>query len=177
MNITVTLTDMSATTGVLTLDGLGLSFPCTLGRAGAILPDQKTEGDGKTPLGTYPLRMVFYRADRMAKPETALPTAELTQNTGWCEKPNSPFYNQAVALPHPDVTDEMYRDDAVYDVVVVIGYNDAPVVAHKGSAIFMHHARPDFTPTAGCVGLRPDDLLKTLKHLDQKSTITIKIKP
>ena len=175
MNITVTISDLSATTGMLNVDQTGLSFPCTLGRTGAIAPDDKTEGDGKTPLGTYPLRHVFYRADRLPKPSTALPTTELTKHTGWCEKPSSPFYNQALTLPHPDVSDEMFRDDHVYDIVVVIGYNDNPVIAGKGSAIFMHHARPDFTPTAGCVGLKPDDLLTVLKHLDQKSTITIRL--
>jgi L,D-peptidoglycan transpeptidase YkuD (ErfK/YbiS/YcfS/YnhG family) len=148
-----------STTGLLKI--AGQVFPCTLGRGG--VKADKVEGDGATPIGAFALRTVFYRADRMPCPETGLPCDILTPDLGWCEKPDHPDYNRAVRLPHDAVTDHMFRDDGLYDVCVIVGHNDAPVVPGLGSAIFIHLARPDFTPTAGCVGLRRDDLLTVLK--------------
>jgi L,D-peptidoglycan transpeptidase YkuD (ErfK/YbiS/YcfS/YnhG family) len=169
MNIIVQPKSFSDTTG--TLIAGGRRYDCTLGRTGVAL--EKTEGDGKTPIGTYPLRKLLYRADRLAQPETGLPVEVLAADTGWCEDPNHPDYNKQITLPHPSVHDRMTREDNLYDLTVIIGYNDDPVVAGKGSAIFMHLARPDFTPTAGCVGLRQDDLLQVLKDCDASTHITI----
>lgn len=169
MNIIVQTKSFEATTGVLIAGGR--RFDCTLGRAGVAIG--KAEGDGKTPVGTYPLRYLLYRADRLERPETGLPVEILTPETGWCEDPSHPDYNTRITLPHPSAHDRMTRDDHLYDLTVVIGYNDDPPVAGKGSAIFMHLARPDFTPTAGCVGLRREDLLEVLKHCDSSSHITI----
>lgn len=172
MNLTVTAESWTSTTGTLEVNGK--TYPCTLGRAGLVLTAEKEEGDGKTPVGVFPLRRLFYRADRVGKPATHLPLETLTPETGWCEDPAHPDYNKKIALPHPSVHDRMTREDHVYDYVVVIGYNDAPVVPGKGSAIFMHLARPDFTPTAGCVGLRPADMLEVLKACGNSSKIDIK---
>lgn len=173
MNITVTVTSETATTGTLFLNGK--RYDCTIGRSGVIAPAQKTEGDGKTPLGTFPLRQLLYRGDRVAKPVTQLPAEILTPQTAWCENPASADYNKLITTAHPVATDYMTREDHLYDYVVVIGYNDAPVIAGKGSAIFMHLARPDFTPTAGCVGLRPADMLEVLKACTPATTITIQL--
>jgi L,D-peptidoglycan transpeptidase YkuD (ErfK/YbiS/YcfS/YnhG family) len=162
---------MSETTGTLKIGPE--VFRCTLGRAGVVFARDKKEGDGKTPLGAYPLRQVLYRADRVPKPETGLKTEILTPDTGWCEDPSHVDYNKKITLPHAAVHDRMTRDDNLYDYTVVIGYNDAPAVAGRGSAIFLHLARPDFGPTAGCVGLRAEDMKVVLKLLDSSSTITI----
>jgi L,D-peptidoglycan transpeptidase YkuD (ErfK/YbiS/YcfS/YnhG family) len=175
MNITVTSPSPAATRGTLEVNGK--TYPCTLGRGGVVAPEDKKEGDGKTPLGTYPLRQLIWRADRAPKPETGLHTEALTPETGWCEDPASPEYNMKITLPHPSVHDRMTREDDLYDYVVVIGYNDAPIVAGKGSAIFMHLARPDFSPTAGCVGLRREDLLEVLKCCGTSSNIDIQLAP
>jgi L,D-peptidoglycan transpeptidase YkuD (ErfK/YbiS/YcfS/YnhG family) len=169
MNIIVQTKSFEATTGVLIAGGQ--RYDCTLGRAGVTI--DKAEGDGKTPIGTYPLRQLIYRADRLPKPETQLPVEILTPETGWCEDPSHPDYNTKVILPHASVTDRMTRDDHLYDLTVVIGYNDNPPEAGKGSAIFMHLAREDFSPTAGCVGLKQNDLLEVLKLCDSSSHITI----
>lgn len=169
MNIIVQTTSFTATTGILIAGAL--RFDCTLGRAGAVL--DKREGDGGTPIGTYPFRQLLYRADRVERPETGLEVEILDAATGWCEDPAHPDYNTKVRLPHPAITDCMMRDDHVYDYTAVIGYNDAPVVPGRGSAIFMHLAREAFTPTAGCVGLRAPDMLEVLKVLDKSSHITI----
>lgn len=173
MNLTVITTTWAATQGVLLLDGT--RFECTLGRGGMALPLDKHEGDGKTPVGIFPLRQLIYRADRVEKPVTGLPVEILTPQTGWCEDPKHPDYNKKIMLPHPAVHDQMTREDHLYDYVVVIGYNDEPATPGKGSAIFMHLARPDFTPTQGCVGLRAEDMLEVLKHCDKDSKIEIRL--
>lgn len=175
MNIIVEAPTMAATTGALKVGDL--SFPCTLGGAGIIHAADKIEGDKKTPIGTYPLRRVLYRADRLAKPETGLPVDVLTPDTGWCEDPRHPDYNCQVKIPHPAVTDHMSREDNLYDCVVIVGHNDDPVVPDKGSAIFMHLARLDFTPTAGCVGLLLSDLMAVLKLCETDTMITIGLRP
>lgn len=175
MNIIVETTDEAATRGTLVCGDR--RFDCALGRTGVIAPADKVEGDGKTPLGTYSLRQVFYRADRMPPPKTALPLQELRPETAWCEDPARPDYNTAITLdltaPLPPGIDRMTRDDHLYDITVVIGYNDDPPVAGRGSAIFMHLARPGYTPTAGCVALSESDLRQVLADLTPASTLTI----
>jgi len=135
-------------------------FRCALGPAGIVA--KKTEGDGGTPVGTFSLRRVMYRADRVAPPDTRLPIRELTDRDGWCDDPDQPEYNQLISLPHDARHEQLWRTDHVYDVIVEIGYNDAPPVAGKGSAVFMHVAREGYRPTEGCVALYLDDLLRVL---------------
>lgn len=139
----------------------GGSPRCALGRGG--IRTDKAEGDGATPAGRHPLRRVLYRADRLARPDTALPVAALAPDDGWCDDPAHPDYNRPVRLPHPARCETLWRDDAVYDVIVVLGHNDDPVAPGRGSAIFLHVARPDFTPTEGCVALPLPDLLAVLR--------------
>ena len=108
------------------------------------------EGDGITPIGAFPVREIFYRADRIARPDTRLPLRALEQNDGWCDAPDDPNYNRLVKLPYPASAEQMWREDHLYDLVVVLGYNDDPVVPGKGSAIFLHLAKPELfrTPRA-----------------------------
>ena len=136
-------------------------FRATFG-AGGVRAD-KQEGDGATPRGVLPLRRVLFRADRVAKPACAVPAFPLGPGDGWCDDPADPAYNQPVPLPHPASHEEMWRGDGLYDVVVVIGHNDDPIVSGMGSAVFMHVAKPDYEPTAGCVALALPDLLALLK--------------
>lgn len=137
-----------------------LSVPCRLGRTG--VTSTKREGDGATPLGRFPLRRVFYRPDRVAPPTTGLPVSPLDPTMGWCDDPNDPAYNRDIRLPHPARHEKLWRGDGLYDLVVVIGHNDAPVVPGAGSAIFLHVAPPDGRPTQGCVGLEAPDLRAVL---------------
>jgi L,D-peptidoglycan transpeptidase YkuD (ErfK/YbiS/YcfS/YnhG family) len=135
-------------------------LPCALGRAG-LNPD-KREGDGATPVGRFPLRRVFYRADRLTLPQIALPTTVIEPSDGWCDDPNSPAYNTHVTLPHKAGHEHLWRLDHLYDVVVVLGYNDVPVRRGFGSAIFLHVAAPDYAATEGCVAVAVDDLIELL---------------
>ena len=141
----------------------GGSARCALGRGGVTPAATKVEGDGASPMGMWPMRQVFWRPDRLARPETALPADALIPEAGWCDDPASPFYNLPVLLPFPMSHETLWRDDGLYDLIVVLGYNDAPAVPGKGSAIFLHLARPDYSPTEGCVACAREDLLALLK--------------
>ena len=148
----------------LTADGLlrfrGETLRCALG-AGGIRAD-KREGDGATPLGLLPIRRVLFRADRGARPATALPAEPIAPDDGWCDDPGHADYNRQVRLPHPARHERLWREDAVYDVIGVLGWNDAPVRRGRGSAIFLHLARPGLPPTEGCVALPEADLRRLL---------------
>jgi L,D-peptidoglycan transpeptidase YkuD (ErfK/YbiS/YcfS/YnhG family) len=133
---------------------------CALGRAG--VRADKHEGDGATPAGTFVLREVLYRPDRLAPPKTRLPVRAIEPSDGWSDDPADQLYNRPVARPHPHSHEALWRDDGLYDVVVVIGHNDDPVVPGRGSAVFIHVASPGFRPTAGCVALGLPDLLALL---------------
>lgn len=122
----------------------------------------KMEGDGATPAGALKLRRVLYRADRVRPPRAAAPVALLAPNDGWCDDPADAAYNRLVRLPYPGRHEALWRSDAVYDVIGVLGWNDDPVVRGRGSAIFLHVARPDYAPTEGCVALALADLLAVL---------------
>jgi L,D-peptidoglycan transpeptidase YkuD (ErfK/YbiS/YcfS/YnhG family) len=146
-------------------------FKCALGRYGVLV--DKKEGDGGTPVGCFPLRRVYYRSDRLEKPETMLPITALTSNDGWCDDLKDANYNKFVKLPYSASYENLWREDNLYDVIIILGYNDNPPVPGKGSAIFMHVARPSYSPTAGCIALSLPDLLKLLKELNTDSVVCI----
>jgi L,D-peptidoglycan transpeptidase YkuD (ErfK/YbiS/YcfS/YnhG family) len=139
----------------------GWRLKCALGRGG--ISRDKREGDGATPAGSWPMREVLYRPDRTSAIATALPIRALTPQDGWCDDPADPNYNRPVTLPYAADCEQLWLEDHVYDVIVPLGYNDDPVVRGRGSAIFLHVARPDFAPTAGCVALALADLLAVLR--------------
>lgn len=144
---------------------------CALGRSG--VHATKQEGDGRTPEGSYPLRRLFYRADRLAKPDTRLPCRALRVNDGWCDDPESPAYNRFIRLPASDGHERLWREDHLYDVIVVLGHNDAPPVPGSGSAIFLHVAKGEHEPTEGCVALDIDVLLELLRSCEAGDVMAI----
>ncbi len=148
------------------------TWPCVLGRSGIIA--DKQEGDGGTPVGRFPLRRVLYRADHLPTPATVLPVSIIAKDDGWCDEPADPAYNKPVKLPYGASAETMHRDDGLYDVVVIVGHNDDPVVPKAGSAIFMHVAEDNGTPTAGCVALVRDDLVSLLGLLQPGAVIEIR---
>lgn len=149
----------------------GSALRCALGRAG--IATDKREGDGATPAGAFALREVLYRPDRGAPPVTSLKLRPLDPADGWCDAPGDVNYNQKVRLPYRASAETLWRADGVYDLIVVLGYNDAPVIGGRGSAIFLHVARPDFAPTEGCVALGRGDLLRVLKEADATTRIIV----
>ncbi|MDP3737378.1 MAG: L,D-transpeptidase family protein [Hyphomonadaceae bacterium] len=152
----------------------GREIRCALGRGGVVKEILKREGDGATPAGRWPMRQIFYRPDRLPAPLTGIPVAPITQALGWGDGPGQPGYNQLVQLPYPASHEKLWREDHVYDLIVVLGYNDDPVVSGKGSAIFLHVARPDLSPTEGCVAVAREDLLDLLKTVKPGDTLTVR---
>jgi L,D-peptidoglycan transpeptidase YkuD (ErfK/YbiS/YcfS/YnhG family) len=158
---------MGETRGTARLGARALS--CALGRAGMVA--DKREGDGATPIGRFAFRRLLYRADRVPRIETLLPARHIERDDGWCDDPASPDYNRPVRLPHPARHEALWRADHLYDLVVVIGHNDNPVVKGAGSAIFLHVARDDFGPTAGCIAFTQEGLLWILSQVTPRDAI------
>ena len=149
----------------------GRRFRCALGRAG--VSASKREGDGATPAGRLPLRRLLYRADRVTLPPTRLAATALAPEDGWCDDPDHPNYNRQVRLPHPARCEDLWRADGLYDLIAVLGYNDAPIVPGRGSAIFLHVARPGYAPTEGCVALALGDLRAILAELGAEDAVAV----
>lgn len=130
-----------------------LVLPCALGRGGTT--HDKREGDGATPVGHFRMLQAFYRPDRLRRPRTLLPLAPIGPRDGWCDDPRDRNYNRPVRLPYPGRHERMRREDGLYDVVVDLAWNRGPIRKGRGSAIFLHCARPGFAPTEGCVAVEP----------------------
>lgn len=149
---------------IVTADGtlfLGAEkFRAALGRGG--IRNSKQEGDGATPVGLLPLRQVLYRPDRGPAPFCTVPVEPISPHDGWCDDPTHPAYNQPVRLPIDASAEALWREDPIYDIIGVLGWNDFPIRPGLGSAIFLHLARDDFSPTEGCVALAPDALRRVL---------------
>lgn len=144
---------------------------CAIGRGG--VTTRKREGDGATPIGHFRCRWLYWRADRVAEPTTALARRPLTPRDGWCDDPASACYNRYLELPHTARHERLWREDALYDLLVMLGHNDLPVVQGHGSAIFLHLAAPDFAPTAGCIALASEDLRHFLTVADAQSSVVV----
>jgi L,D-peptidoglycan transpeptidase YkuD (ErfK/YbiS/YcfS/YnhG family) len=155
--------------GILTCGSL--RFPCTLGRSGR--RTSKREGDGATPIGRFAVRQAFYRADRVKRPRTALPVSPLRVNDGWCDDPNDRNYNRRVRHPYPASAEHLWRADHLYDLILVIGHNERPRVRGRGSAVFIHVAGPLLAPTAGCVALRRDDLMRLIERMSRSTILNV----
>jgi L,D-peptidoglycan transpeptidase YkuD (ErfK/YbiS/YcfS/YnhG family) len=154
-----------------TLECRGRVFECRTGRGGIRI--KKVEGDGATPTGIFYLRNVLYRPDRVRPFATDLPIVSLTPIDGWCDDPTDPAYNTMIKLPYPASHEVLWRKDHVYDIIIVVGYNDSPPIAPKGSAIFIHMMNENQTPTDGCIALSRGDLIELLGELSNKSQIII----
>ncbi|MGB1547568.1 MAG: L,D-transpeptidase family protein [Alphaproteobacteria bacterium] len=150
------------------------AFRCALGRAG--VAKEKREGDGATPEGDFPFRRVLYRADRVKKPETHLPLAAIRPEDGWCDAPQDAAYNRPVTLPFSASAERLWREDSLYDLLLIPGFNEAPVRSGKGSAIFVHLAKPDYAPTEGCVAFALEDLRAILRAAGPDSMLRISSK-
>ncbi|MDJ0950058.1 MAG: L,D-transpeptidase family protein [Alphaproteobacteria bacterium] len=157
------------------LDWRERRYRCSLGSAGVTA--NKREGNRATPAGEFPLRRVLYRADRIARPRTDLPISELTPLDGWCDDPTDRHYNRQVPLPYPARCEALWREDEIYDLIVVLGHNDDPPRPGLGSAIFLHVARPGYTPTEGCVAVALADLLEMLAGCGKDGRIRVHLDP
>jgi L,D-peptidoglycan transpeptidase YkuD (ErfK/YbiS/YcfS/YnhG family) len=146
-------------------------YPCALGRGG--VRQAKREGDGATPVGAFILRQAFYRPDRLPQPASGLPVRALTPDDGWCDDPAHGDYNRLVGLPFEASHEVMWREDNLYDVIVVVGHNDNPPQPGLGSAIFIHCAAADLAPTEGCIALAREALVDLLPRLTPDTALRV----
>ena len=155
--------------GVLLAGGRAIAV--VLGRAG--MRANKFEGDGATPRGRFrPLRL-WWRADRHPRPHTLLPVGRISPDLAWCEDTADRHYNRPFRRSVREPGDRLWRKDHLYDFVIEINHNRSPRIAGRGSAVFFHLARPDRSPTAGCVALALSDLRRLVVHLGPKTRIII----
>ena len=145
--------------------------PCALGKAG--IGEKKVEGDNITPKGNFRIVKVYYRKDRIKKINTKFKLIKIKKNMGWCSDPNSKNYNQQIKLPTRFKHEKLYRKDSLYDIILFINYNINPIEKNKGSAIFIHIAKKNYKPTAGCIALKKRDLIKLLGLIKKDTRIHI----
>ena len=148
-----------------------LKFKCSLGKSG--IGEKKIEGDNITPKGPYQIKRVYYRKDRVKKIKAKIKLFEIKKNFGWCDQPNSKFYNRLIDIPNKLSHEKLYRKDNVYDVIIVLNYNMNPTIQYKGSAIFIHVAKRKFPPTKGCVAISKKNLLSLIEAISKKTKIKI----
>ncbi len=147
------------------------TIPCTLGPGGIVC--RKREGDASTPAGVWTLRCVFYRADRLQRPRTGLQAHAIRLDQGWCDAADDRFYNRPVTLPYDASAECLHRDDHLYDLLVVLGHNDVPVVPGAGSCIFFHLMSPEAAATAGCVAVTKSDMTAILEQCGPNTKMRI----
>ncbi|HLZ03532.1 MAG TPA: L,D-transpeptidase family protein [Bradyrhizobium sp.] len=149
----------------------GLTIPVALGRGG--IRANKREGDGGTPRGTFRPRQLWWRADRHARPKTFIPVRAIRREDAWCEDATDRHYNRPIRLARGEGGDHLTRKDHLYDFIVEIDHNTRPRIAHRGSAVFLHLARENYAPTAGCVSMTKAAMLRLLRQLGPKTRIVI----
>ena len=145
-------------------------FKCSIGKNG--LKKNKLEGDYSTPTGTFSLGPVYYRNDRLDKPNTKLKTIKINKQMGWCDDPNNAFYNKEIKLNKKIKAEKLYRKDKIYDIIIVINYNTRRIIRGRGSAIFIHVTN-SYKPTKGCLALSLNDIEILLKIIKKNSKIKI----
>ncbi len=153
------------------LNFMGNNYKCALGESG--VRTIKEEGDGATPSGKFLLRQVFYRPDRLIAPKSELPINRIIPTDAWCDDPNHHQYNRLVKKPFKGSHENLWRMDNLYDLLIVVGYNDNPPQPHKGSAIFIHCSTKDYKPTKGCIALNLSDLLIILPKISKNFSLEI----
>ena len=153
------------------LSFLGTTYDCTIGKNGTT--QNKIEGDGKTPIGCFSFKKIFYRDDKTPPLKFGLDSEAIMLNSGWCDDPGSINYNQFVKLPVSESAEKLFRSDDLYDLIFVLDYNVNPIVKNKGSAIFLHVAKNDFSGTEGCIALKKNDLIEIAEKIDHQTQILI----
>jgi L,D-peptidoglycan transpeptidase YkuD (ErfK/YbiS/YcfS/YnhG family) len=148
-----------------------LKFRCALGKGG--VKKKTMEGDNITPKGIFKIIKIYYRPDKIKKIKTLIKKIKIKKNMGWCDDPNSRFYNKLINLPTKYSHEKLYRDDSLYDLIVVLSYNTNPIIKNKGSAIFMHIGKNSYKKTKGCIALKKEHLIKIISKIKKNTKIKI----
>jgi L,D-peptidoglycan transpeptidase YkuD (ErfK/YbiS/YcfS/YnhG family) len=150
---------------------LKYKIKCSIGKEG--ITRNKKEGDLKTPKGKFKLKLIFYRKDKIKILKTSLKKIAIQKNMGWCDDIKSKKYNKLINFPFKYSAEKLWRKDNIYDVAIVLNYNLNPVKKNKGSAIFLHIAKKNYTPTKGCIAINEKDMLNLTTNLKKNSAIII----
>ena len=148
-----------------------LKFRCALGRAG--IKKKEKEGDNVTPKGIFKIIKMYYRPDKIKNIKTNIKKIKIKKNMGWCDDPRSRFYNQQINLPSKFSYEKLYRNDNLYDLILVLNYNTNPIIENKGSAIFVHIAKKSYTKTKGCITLKKKHLIELISIIKKNTKIKI----
>ena len=148
-----------------------LKFKCALGKSG--IGNKKIEGDNITPRGAFNIVKIYYRRDRIKKLSSKYKLIEIKKNIGWCDDPKSNYYNQEIKIPFKYGHEKFFKKNDIYDLILVLNYNMNPIIKFKGSAIFIHVAKKNYKPTAGCIGLKKKNLIYLVSKINIKEKIII----
>ena len=144
---------------------------CSIGKRGISI--NKKEGDKKTPKGEFKLKYILYRKDRIFKFKTKLKKIAINKKMGWCDDPNSAYYNKIIIYPFKFNAEKLWRRENIYDIIIVIDYNINPVLKNKGSAIFLHIAKKKYQPTNGCVAVNKKNIRLIASKINKKTKLRI----
>ena len=144
---------------------------CSIGKRGISI--KKREGDKKTPKGEFKLKYILYRKDRIFKFKTKLKKIAINKKMGWCDDPNSAYYNKIITYPFKFSAEKLWRKDNIYDIIIIIDYNINPVIKNKGSAIFLHIAKKKYQPTNGCVAVNKKNIRLLASTINKKTKLKI----
>jgi len=144
---------------------------CGIGKRG--ISSKKIEGDNKTPAGIFKFKSIFYRKDRIPIIKSKLQKIIIKKNMGWCDDPKSKFYNKLIKFPFNFSAEKLWLSEGIYNVVIVINHNMNPIIREKGSAIFLHVAKKNYTPTKGCISISKKDIIFLISKIDTKSKLKI----
>ena len=144
---------------------------CALGKRG--IGNKKKEGDLITPKGSFKIKGILYRRDKVKNLRTKLRKKVISKKMGWCDDPKSKKYNQLIKLPSKFNFEKLYRNDEIYDIIFILNFNTNPVIKNKGSAIFMHIAKRNYSPTKGCIAIKKNDIKKLAREINRKTLVKI----
>ena len=146
-------------------------FKCSIGRSG--FSENKKEGDGSTPVGSFYIENIYYRADKIENLNSQINKIIINASDGWCDDPTQKEYNQIIRFPYNFSAEKLFRDDSLYNIICTLNYNTKPIIPGNGSAIFIHVAKDNYEPTEGCVALRQKDLIFLLGLINNKTEIIL----
>jgi len=150
---------------------LNFKIKCAIGKNG--VTKNKSEGDLKTPKGIFKLKKVFYRRDRIKYFKSPIKKYCIKRNIGWCDDPKSKYYNKEIKFPFNNSAEKFWRKDNIYDLIIIINYNLNPIIKNKGSAIFLHICKKNYSPTKGCVAISKKDMMNLIGNIKKYSKLII----
>ena len=144
---------------------------CAIGKRG--ISSKKVEGDNKTPRGSFRIQALYYRKDRIKKLKSLIKKTNIRKNMGWCDDSRSEKYNKLIKFPFSWGAEKLYLNSRIYDILLILNFNNKPVKRRKGSAIFIHIAKKNYAPTKGCIAVSKIDMRKIVSRIRRNSKITI----